>query len=944
MAAAYVTLIAIVIRRPLYGRIALREAVRRPWQSALIVAGLMMASGAVLAANVFEDSQNDSVLQGAYQAWGRVDVLVAKQDGSYFSPAIAQALAGNADVRRSTAGVQAGVELISSVVDLVNRQSSPLTRFIGFDPAAQSSFGSFRLNNGSQTTGNNLQPGEVVISASLRIALGARVGDHLQLSVASSQAGQQTETADLVVAGVAEPIGPGAYGLRPAVFASLATSSRVSGANAINVIRISARGTGSQELSAAHALVPTLQNVLRQIPDASGFVVQEGKQGDVQAALSGQDPGVGNNAGFTIVLSAVVIIAGLALVINLMATLVEERRPRLAVLRALGLSRLGSVTVLSLEGSIYTLLAGIVGCLPGLLFGWILYRTAASGTGITDTAGSGIAVGRDLQVIFSVRAGSLALAISAGTAITLIIVSAAAVWNSRLTIAAAIRDLPEPRGTPRSSRLRWALTVVIGALSLLALLSQDAATRILGGDGLIGAVALATRGRFPDQQRIGLAGLAMAAWTLVGYATGINGGSGPPILIVGILFTTLGLAVATASNLRPLEGLIAAGGRAIRPRALARPMLAYMTRRPFRAGLTVCVFALVVTILVIYNALIAAFGQTARRPHSRVPYDIRVVALQKPTIVLPPAIQAEIADSLSLPTRTYLGPVKLDDSTNSGIWHQERLSLYEFTPGEVQTLNAGGMTNRVPQFADDASAWRTVEENPQWVVWTHFNIPALATLEGVNGPVSRQIAGDAGDPILDGIIGMPASLAPFSNRPLGTTMLLRTRPGVNPEQVARQLQQALAGQGAEVITIQRLLDAGFVGFQAFASVPELFMRMGLVVGILSLGVLAIRAVIDRRRAIGVLRALGYRRADILAVVMGEATLTTTNGALLGVLVGCLISYFYIRAKLESVRFSLDLTSLLISLGLMYVAVLLATLGPALVASRTPPAQSLRLHE
>ena len=62
------------------------------------------------------------------------------------------------------------------------------------------------------------------------------------------------------------------------------------------------------------------------------------------------------------------------------------------------------------------------------------------------------------------------------------------------------------------------------------------------------------------------------------------------------------------------------------------------------------------------------------------------------------------------------------------------------------------------------------------------------------------------------------------------------------------------------------------------------MRVGLLVGILGLGAVALRAVIERRRAIGVLRAVGYLRLQVLAGMLIETALIATAGLVVGLAV------------------------------------------------------------
>jgi putative ABC transport system permease protein len=947
---AYAILILIALRRPLFARIAVREATRRPWQSALVVAGLMIGSGAILVSEVMQNSADDSLTAGAFQSWGRVDLTVGAPDNGYFDPTIAQTLANDPQLRHSAAGVQAGVELVGSVADLDRGSSDAFLRIIGFDPATQPGFGRFRLVDGAETSGEQLQSGQAFIGQSLAMAIGAKVGDHLRVSIGQSNGG--AKNGDLAVAGILAPIGPGSYGLRPAVFAPLQTMAGLIGTQQINIVRIAAPGDGQAELDAAHRLVPLIAGALRTLPAASQLQVREAKGDDVTAARQQQDPG-NATGGFTGILSLIVLLAGLVLVVNLMATLVEERRPRLAVLRALGLSRLGLVAALCTEGALYSLVAAVLGIVPGLLLSWVLVASTVRGSGGVG-AGAGIAFGRDLPVQLSVRPGAVALAIAAGAAVTLAAVVLAAVLRSDMTIAAAIRDLPDPASVNRgslSSRLPYA-GLAIGSLIALVIPSPPfpEPLRLLGGLGLIAFAALSMRGRIPDRARLTAAGLALTAWALTSLAVAFSSStsqSGGVDLFLAIPVTALGLSLAVVSNVRILETAASVAGNASgRLRATLRLALAYLIRRPLRASLTVGTLATLLSVIVLYNILIADFANQTRQSDAQAPYDISVFTPTKQAMVLPPALQVQVATALAIPTRTYLGPVQVSSPVGTpALSHQERLSLYELTPELVSNPPMGrDITNRLPQFPNDAAAWRSVQNDPGWVFWTRFNTDVQLTFVGREGPVTRSIAGDLGDPILDGIVGSPQALAPFRYLPLGSTVLIKAKPGVDPRVLAGQIRTAFLAEGAEVTAIADLFRQRDVAFQLFASVPVLFMRMGMVIGILSLAILALRAVVQRRRSIGVLRALGYRRGEVVAGVVTEAALTTTCGVLVGIVTGIATTYLYLNGTITATPFGFDVWSLAGTVALMYAAVLLATFGPALVAARTPPAQALRLQE
>ena len=158
----YAALLVLAIRRPLLARLALREAVRRPGQSAVVVLGLMVGTTAIFATQVLGDSFLESSTRGAYLAWGHVD-LVADDGGRFFDPALASGLAAGPGLASSQAGVQAGVELPSSVADLDRGNAKGLVTLVGFDPAAQGPFGSYQLTDGRATLGQDLASDQVLI-------------------------------------------------------------------------------------------------------------------------------------------------------------------------------------------------------------------------------------------------------------------------------------------------------------------------------------------------------------------------------------------------------------------------------------------------------------------------------------------------------------------------------------------------------------------------------------------------------------------------------------------------------------------------------------------------------------------------------------------------------------------------------------------------------------
>src|SRR5207247_2222776 len=167
---------------------------------------------------------------------------------------------------------------------------------------------------------------------------------------------------------------------------------------------------------------------------------------------------------------------------------------------------------------------------------------------------------------------------------------------------------------------------------------------------------------------------------------------------------------------------------------------------------------------------------------------------------------------------------------------------------------------------------------------------------GTQGPVTCTTGGSQAFGLLDGMFGTEQTFAPFKGAPLGASMLIDVKDGADPTTVARSIERGLFGQGVEADSVQSLLDKADRANRAFFSTIDVLMRMGLVVGILSLGIVALRIVVERRHVIGVLRAIGYKKLQVLYGLMAEATVTATIGAVVGIAVGVIMGYLFCRQQ------------------------------------------------
>ncbi len=217
-----------------------------------------------------------------------------------------------------------------------------------------------------------------------------------------------------------------------------------------------------------------------------------------------------------------------------------------------------------------------------------------------------------------------------------------------------------------------------------------------------------------------------------------------------------------------------------------------------------------------------------------------------------------------------------------------------------------------------------------------FNQPVRLDIVGVMAPVRGDITGhdDDADALLTEIR--------IGSEGWGGGYLIRSKPG----QLAQALPRAAAAMQRanptyvqqRVSTMQELRTDYFKSDSAVARMLLAIILILLTVTALGIGGLASFWVQQRTRQIGIRRALGATRGDILRYFQTENLLIVGAGALLGAVLAYVMNQWLMQ------RFELErLSSPTVLTGIVAVWLLgqLAVLGPALRAAAVPPATATR---
>jgi len=179
-----------------------------------------------------------------------------------------------------------------------------------------------------------------------------------------------------------------------------------------------------------------------------------------------------------------------------------------------------------------------------------------------------------------------------------------------------------------------------------------------------------------------------------------------------------------------------------------------------------------------------------------------------------------------------------------------------------------------------------------------------------------------------------------------SAVLLKTKPGMDTQQIALDIYGTVPG----VYPIQsaNLFQSSRTQLQSLLSTVVIIMALIWPLAIVLIGMVYLMAANERRRELGVLRALGATSRFVAEQLLVEASLLAFCGASVGVFLAALAIYLFRRLIVVSLGVPFLLPSpgslaVQIGIGLLLAmfSVFLAALLPAIKISRQDPAIAMR---
>lgn len=948
VALASLPFLYLAVRRPVLRRLALRNAARRPRETALVILGSLLGTAIITGSLVVGDTLDASLSQGATTRLGPIDELVTAADPDARDELLAslQTLDAESDLLDGVLALDVVTAAVSSAGTPGTARAEPTATVVEVDFEAARLFGDDPAATG--IAGATPSPGSTVLGEDLAEELAVGAGDQVTLYAYGKQVelGVEQVLAQRGVAGFSQGFGTQSPTLfvAPGTLAMLSADAPPESAAPAALVAVSNRGgpLGGVDLTDAVTEAIT-EHVGAPVPGLAPA------KADLMAAA--EDVG----AEFTELFGSIgffSVLAGVLLLVNIFVMLAQERKSEMGMLRAVGLRRASLVGSFSLEGWMYALASALLGALAGIGVGRVVAGVAADIFGGEEQA---------LELTFAADLASIEAGFSLGFAISLVTVALTSLSIARLNVIRAIRDLPDP------PRVRTRLRALVAGALVVAAGGAWAASGIPAEDpyatmaapvlALAGAVPLASR-FLSRRLLISLAAAGALVWAISVFGllpAAFEGVDIPVFVVQGVILTAAAVALVTQNQEVLGGGLRRLGGG----RSMAMRLgLAYPLARRFRTGMILAMYSLVVFTLVFIVVLSNLFSSQIDEFTADVAGGFDLQVSSNSANPVPPEEVGRRDDTVAvaalIDTDAEFATSRTDGAFED--WFVTGIDEVFVDQGPPGLGDLGS-------YPDAGTAYRAVLADPGLIIVSDF------FLQGGGGPPEESL--DPGERITlrDPVSGRTAELtiaaiadSSFGNagafisstslvdlygpRVTPNRLLVALEEGADPQTVAAELNAVHLASGADAESFRSLVETNLAGQTQFFRLMQGYLALGLLVGIAGLGVVMVRAVRERRRQVGVLRALGYPSAAVRRAFVVESAFVAAEGIVIGTVLALVTAWQIVGNDTfgDDLPFAVPWLEVAVLVFVTFVVSLLATAAPAHQASRIKPAVALRLAD
>jgi putative ABC transport system permease protein len=928
-----------LVAQPITRRLAFRYPVRRLGETALIIAGSMLGTGIITGSLIVGDTINRSIRAGAYDQLGPIDEVVTVSGFDDGDDLVSRF--GTLDAIPGSEGVLDGVlPLVTTQVAVVGDRTQPRAQLVEVDFDAARKFGGDPRATG--IVGETPAPGTVAITSDLAATTDAGVGDVITVYVYGVPVEARVDR-------ILDRTGVAGYwpvdGRQQSYNVFATPGSLAAGLSGVTLpadveppqVTLAFSNVGDVESSVD--LTDRATDVIGAAIDGSASIQPVKRDVITQADATGDQL---SQLYFTMGMFSVA--AGVLLLINIFVMLADERRSQLGMLRALGMRRRSLVLGFATEGWLYALASSAVGALIGVELGRVIaWRADAILANDNDLYA--------LDLTFDREWGTVAQGFTIGFAIAVITIVLTSVRISRLNVIAAIRDLPVRPGRVRrrSARLVGSIALAIGVVvTASAVAVEDSYGLALGPMLLAVGIGALTVRRAGFRATVTWVTVFVLVWAamivpVLGWldiATEI-----PIFLVQGTTMCAAAVALVMVHHKAFGAWLSERFGNSLP----VRIGLAYPVAKGFRTAMMLGMFAIVILTIVYLSFISLMFSRQVDDFTADLSGGFGIVVTSNPSDPI------TVDELTAVDGVTAVAPLGYGFAETA---FSDRQQMWPITGFGPELAAAPPALKDRGDYPTDQAAWEAVLADPSLVIADEFLLsnggPITDTPEPgdtitITDPTtgaSRQLtiaALSTDDYLIAGtFMGDIAYDDLFGDRAVASRFYVGAD---DVDAVALEIGRTFAANGAESNAVHTLVEGVLAQSTGFFTLMQQFVGVGLLVGIAGLGVVLVRAVRERRRDIGVLRAIGLEPRPITRTFLFEATFVAAEGVLIGILIALVGTYGLVlngTGFMAGFSWSAPWRQIIFVAVLTLAAASFTAFIPARQAARIRPAQALRI--
>lgn len=574
---------------------------------------------------------------------------------------------------------------------------------------------------------------------------------------------------------------------------------------------------------------------------------------------------------FLVSIGAIALFVAAFLISNTFRIIVSQRTRELAMLRAVGATGRQVTALVVLEALIVGAVASIIGIGVGVLFA-VVIQAAMEGFGISFPSGSIIVAPRTVLI-----------GLGFGILFTLLSAIIPAVRASRVPPVAALRQMAVGFAKPLRNRVLFGVVITVaGVATLLAGLIGDFSNAVL------------------------LVGIG-AGLTFVGVA-----------VIAPLFSRAFGRTFGA-----PLPRLLGVPGRLAQENAVRKP------RRMAATAAALMIGVALVSVLAVLAASAKTTIRGAVEDEVIAEYQVEARGFTDPTAT---GVSPVLADDLrALPEVDVVSAFRVGPFRDPATGSESFLAGLDYQLDEVVRLT-------VPEGDYGDLGPGTVMVDAEFALEEGIEVGDTVALEvREDNPVDFTVVATFESDLFQGT-NYAISIDDFKRHytiGLEAMLMIKLADGVDADAV-RPTLEALVDEfpNVEMNNAEEYVDKVAGQVDTFLNILTALLSFAIVIALLGITNTLALSIFERKREIGLLRAVGMSRRQVRRMIRWEAVLISLFGAVIGLIVGALLGIAVVYGIGQGLRLTMPIGTLAVYALFAALGGMLASLWPSFRGART----------